>query len=159
MVAKLRDIGWAVVDFKTQKVKRSAKGEPKPAFYETWPLQLAAYQQAILVNSAKDLNAIVSVVIDSAQPGPVHVKHWDGADWADALRYLVMQARFHLTGEPGNVKLARQFDEAVEAGKTPHELLWLARWQEGQKVDKAEVAFERLNSPDFFGETINLTLQ
>jgi hypothetical protein len=76
MVAKLRDIGWAVVDFKTQKIKRSAKGEPKPAFYETWPLQLAAYQQAILTSSAKDVSAIVSVVIDSAQPGPVHVKQW-----------------------------------------------------------------------------------
>jgi hypothetical protein len=77
MVAKLRGIGWAVVDFKTQKVKRSAKGEPKPAFYETWPLQLAAYQQAIVSNSAKDLSALVSVVIDSAQPGPVHVRRWD----------------------------------------------------------------------------------
>ena len=76
MVAKLRGIGWAVVDFKTQKVKRSAKGEPKPVFYETWPLQLAAYQQAILANSAKDVSAIVSVVIDSAQPGPVHVRNW-----------------------------------------------------------------------------------
>ena len=76
MVAMLRGIGWAVVDFKTQKVKRSAKGEPKPAFYETWPLQLAAYQQAILSNSAKDLSALVSVVIDSAQPGPVHIHKW-----------------------------------------------------------------------------------
>jgi hypothetical protein len=79
MVAKLRWIGWAVVDFKTQKIKRSAKGEPKQTFYETWPLQLAAYQQAILSNSAKDLSALVSVVIDSAQPGPVHVKRWDVA--------------------------------------------------------------------------------
>ena len=35
MVALVRNLGWAVVDFKTQKVKRSAKGEPKPVFYET----------------------------------------------------------------------------------------------------------------------------
>jgi hypothetical protein len=76
MVALLKDIGWAVVDFKTQKVKRSVKGEAKPAFYETWPLQLAAYRQAILVNGAKNVQALVSVVIDSAAPGPVHVKQW-----------------------------------------------------------------------------------
>ena len=67
---------WAVVDFKTQKVKRSAKGEPKPAFYETWPLQLAGYRQAILASGAKNVTGMLSVVIDSAQPGPVHVKTW-----------------------------------------------------------------------------------
>jgi hypothetical protein len=72
---------WAVVDFKTQKVKRSAKGDAKPAFYETWPLQLGAYRQAILASGAKDVKGIVSVVIDSAQPGPVHVKQWSGVDY------------------------------------------------------------------------------
>ena len=78
MVALLRNIGWTVVDFKTQKVKRSAKGEPKPAFYETWPLQLAGYRQAILASGAKNVTGMVSVVIDSAQPGPVHVRGWRG---------------------------------------------------------------------------------
>jgi hypothetical protein len=67
---------WAVLDFKTQKVKRSAKGEPRPVFYETWPLQLAAYQQAIRVSMAREVKSLVSVVIDSAQPGPVQVKQW-----------------------------------------------------------------------------------
>jgi hypothetical protein len=81
MVALLRGVGWAVVDFKTQKIKRSAKGEAKPAFYETWPLQLAAYRQAILASGAKDVKGLLSVVIDSAQPGPVHVKHWTGVDY------------------------------------------------------------------------------
>ena len=81
MVALLKGAGgtspyWAVVDFKTQRVRRSAKGEAKPAFYETWPLQLAAYRQAILVNGARNVQALVSVVIDSAAPGPVHVKQW-----------------------------------------------------------------------------------
>ena len=42
-----------MVDFKTQKVKRSAKGEAKPVFYETWPLQLAAYRQAVLASGAR----------------------------------------------------------------------------------------------------------
>jgi hypothetical protein len=81
MVALLKGVGWAVVDFKTQKVKRSAKGEAKPAFYDTWPLQLAAYRQAILASGAKDVKGLVSVVIDSANPGPVHVKHWTGVDY------------------------------------------------------------------------------
>ena len=76
MVALLRGVGWAVVDFKTQKVKRSAKGQPKAAFYETWPLQLAAYREAVLQGEAKDVKGLVSVVIDSAEPGPVHVKSW-----------------------------------------------------------------------------------
>jgi hypothetical protein len=81
MVALVKGIGWAVVDFKTQKVKRSAKGEAKPSFYEPWPLQLAAYRQAILASGAKDVKGLVSVVIDSANPGPVHVKHWNGIDY------------------------------------------------------------------------------
>ena len=81
MVALLKDIGWAVVDFKTQKIKRSAKGQPKPVFYETWPLQLAAYRQAILESGAKNVKALVSVAIDSAEPGPVHAYHWQGFDY------------------------------------------------------------------------------
>jgi hypothetical protein len=77
MVALVRNLGWTVVDFKTQKVKRSAKGEPKPVFYETWPLQLAAYQQAVTGHAGKDVRKMLSVVIDSAEPGPVHLKEWD----------------------------------------------------------------------------------
>ncbi len=80
LVAKLRGVGWAVVDFKTQRVKRSALGVPVPAFYETWPLQLAAYRQAIAVSWEMPQAieaALVSVVIDSAQPGPMHVRVWE----------------------------------------------------------------------------------
>jgi hypothetical protein len=76
MVALLRELGWAVVDFKTQKIKRNAKGVAKPAFYETWPLQLAAYRQAVLANGAKNVTGMVSVVIDSSQPSAVHTKTW-----------------------------------------------------------------------------------
>ena len=81
MVALLKGIGWAVVDFKTQKIKRSVKGEAKPVFYETWPLQLAAYRQAVLASGAKKVAGLVSVVLDSVQPGPVHVKQWSGVDY------------------------------------------------------------------------------
>jgi hypothetical protein len=40
-------------------------------------LQLAAYRQAILASGAKNVTGLVSVVIDSAQPGPVHTKVWN----------------------------------------------------------------------------------
>jgi hypothetical protein len=76
MVALIRGVGWAVVDFKTQKVKRSAKGEPKPVFYETWPLQLEAYRQAVIHGTGKNVTELVSVVIASSERGPVEVKVW-----------------------------------------------------------------------------------
>src|SRR4029077_17083818 len=68
MVALLKGIGWAVGDFKTQKIKRNTKTEPKPVFYETWTLQLRAYRQAVLLSGAKNVQGLVSVVIDSGQP-------------------------------------------------------------------------------------------
>jgi hypothetical protein len=47
LVAKLRSTGeWAVVDFKTQRIKRDNKGAIKPGFYETWPLQLRDWGSA-----------------------------------------------------------------------------------------------------------------
>ena len=78
MVAKLKSTGsWAVVDFKTQKVKRDAKGALKPTFYEAWPLQLEAYRQAILAEAArKQPLDIVSLSISSIEPVPVMPKVW-----------------------------------------------------------------------------------
>jgi hypothetical protein len=35
-----------------------------------------AYREAVLQSEAKDVKALVSVVIDSAEPGPVHVRAW-----------------------------------------------------------------------------------
>lgn len=56
MVAKLKSTGsWAVVDFKTQKVKRDAKGAVKPTYYETWPLQLATARQSFTAAKANSL--------------------------------------------------------------------------------------------------------
>ena len=67
MVAKLKSTdSWAVVDFKTQKVKRDAKGALKPTFYETWPLQLEAYRQAILAEATRKQPVdLVSLIISS----------------------------------------------------------------------------------------------
>lgn len=78
LVAKLKSTGgWAVVDFKTQKVRRDAKGVVKPSFYETWPLQLEAYRQAILHSGeGKQPSDIISLVIGSTEPVPVTPKLW-----------------------------------------------------------------------------------
>lgn len=55
---KLKDVGDAVVDFKTQSVKND-----KPVFYPEYVAQLAAYAAAL----KKDVS-LVSVVIDSKTP-------------------------------------------------------------------------------------------
>ena len=78
MVARLKSTdGWALVDFKSQKFKKDAKGRPKAAFYEVWPLQLEAYRQAILHEGAlRPPQDIVSVAINSIEPVPVEVRAW-----------------------------------------------------------------------------------
>lgn len=85
MVAKLRSTGsWAVVDFKTQRLKPALKRMRRTSgtsgmatFYETWPLQLEAYRQAILAEATrKQPLDIVSVVIGSAEPAPVIPRVW-----------------------------------------------------------------------------------
>jgi hypothetical protein len=83
LVARLKSTGtWAVIDFKTQKMKHDKKGVYQAAFYETWPLQLMAYFKAL--NSAGEcsrrLEDIASVVINSVEPTPVQVKVWPRED-------------------------------------------------------------------------------
>lgn len=112
MVAKLKSTGsWAVVDFKTQRVKRDAKGAVKPTFYETWPLQLEAYRQAILHSGeGKQPADCVSIVIGSTEPVPVVAKVWPreehGAFWKAFLNarnlWVWMKGYCPITGDdPG----------------------------------------------------------
>jgi hypothetical protein len=78
-VAKLKSTGtWAVIDFKTQKMKPDKKGVFQAAFYETWPLQLMAYFRALnhAGECSRRLEDIASVVINSVEPTPVQVKIW-----------------------------------------------------------------------------------
>ena len=77
LVAELNGIGWAVINFETQEVQRAGDGAPAPLFAPTWPLRLCAAQQAILSNSARNVTALVSVVIDRARPGPIHMRLWN----------------------------------------------------------------------------------
>ena len=79
LVAKLKSTGtWAVIDFKTQKMKPDKKGVFQAAFYETWPLQLMAYFRALnhAGECSRKLEDIASVVINSVEPTPVQVKIW-----------------------------------------------------------------------------------
>lgn len=79
LVAKLKNAGsWAVIDFKTQKMKPNAKGVYQATFYETWPLQLIAYFKALSRGGecSQPLEDIASVVISSVEPTPVQIKVW-----------------------------------------------------------------------------------
>jgi hypothetical protein len=83
LVAKLRSTGtWAVIDFKTQKMKPDKKGVYQASYYETWPLQLMAYFKALNSGGecSRRLEDIASVVINSVEPTPVQVKVWPRED-------------------------------------------------------------------------------
>lgn len=60
----------ALVDFKSQDIKKD-----KPNFYESWPLQLAAYRQT-LHEAGKPVHACYSVVVDTKKGCPIHVREW-----------------------------------------------------------------------------------
>lgn len=78
LLCTVKDFGFSVVDFKTQKVKKNKDGVKQPAFYSEWPRQLAAYAHSFVQHSTSNvLPKMVSVVIDSSEPGPVYVKQWD----------------------------------------------------------------------------------
>lgn len=63
----------SIIDFKSQRVKRNAKGEPKPVFYrDSWPQQLASYAFASMATDAR----LISIIIDTSDPGPCFVKDW-----------------------------------------------------------------------------------
>lgn len=70
------DGSLAIIDLKTQDVKLSAKGEPKPEFYPEWPLQLAAYAACPIDDNVTPAEwSLVSLVLDRARPG-LHEHEW-----------------------------------------------------------------------------------
>jgi len=72
-----------ICDWKTQRVKRNAKGEKVPVFYEdSYPLQLCAYAMCdeLVEPTNASWVALFSVIIDSSEPGPVYVKEWQPAE-------------------------------------------------------------------------------
>lgn len=83
----------AVLDYKTQNVKRDKKGKKVPAFYDSWPRQLAFYA----VSSAKEAGTFpasvpscVSVVIDSNEPDDPFVRVWTPEEISRAYTQFVV---------------------------------------------------------------------
>lgn len=66
LLAEHKTYGLVLVDFKTQNVKKD-----KPAFYDTWCWQLAAYRQAKKIKCG-----CLSLVIDSNKPGAPVERLW-----------------------------------------------------------------------------------
>lgn len=67
----------AVVDFKTQGVKNG-----KPAWYPDWFLQLCGYAHCVKEKGAYEIwPQLISVVVDSKAPGPVHMKNWGDPEY------------------------------------------------------------------------------
>lgn len=72
--------GHAIVDFKTQRIRRSANGELKPIFYPEWSIQLAAYGACLLHPAMDNWPALISVIVNSEEPGPIYVKVWENPE-------------------------------------------------------------------------------
>lgn len=77
--ARFADGSIGILDLKGQDVKRDKKtGAPKPAFYDEWAMQLAAYSRCIFADGSYPPPMpwrLLSLVIDRNEPG-LYVKEW-----------------------------------------------------------------------------------
>jgi hypothetical protein len=92
LLARLRCTGgtWCVADFKTQKVRKDADGRFKPTWYETWPMQLAAYREGIRCSiDLPNADDMVSIVAGSTEPMPVAHRVWPRDDFERHWRAFV----------------------------------------------------------------------
>jgi hypothetical protein len=69
----LRAVGRTVIDTKTQRIK-----DGKAKFWDTFPIQLSAYAHGRERELPGVKLNICSLIINSAEPGPVHVNLWLG---------------------------------------------------------------------------------
>lgn len=75
---RMADGSIAIIDAKTQDVKRDKKDKPKPEFYDEWALQLAAYSRCIFADGSYPPPMpwrLISLVIDRTRPG-VYAHEW-----------------------------------------------------------------------------------
>lgn len=86
--------GRVIVDWKTQDVKTDDKGRKTPAFYESWPRQLAFYGSAYAksVGLFPYMPTCVSLIIDSNQGGVVYPKVWSQEEILEAYEDFVFGA-------------------------------------------------------------------
>lgn len=86
LIAETKDHGLAIIDFKTQGVKRDG-----PKFYDTWDFQLAAYQFAAEPDFF--VESRVSIIINSKAPAPPIEKKWADEDGKTAFdKFLICNA-------------------------------------------------------------------
>lgn len=96
LLVLLNDDRKAMLDLKTQGIKSrvtKTKGTVKnePNFYDSWEYQLVSYGKCLEVEP----DAYISVVIDSTEPGPCHVKEWPLSGRRNAWRaFLAMHFLF-----------------------------------------------------------------
>lgn len=83
-----------IPDWKSQDVKKDEKGRKKPAFYDSYPRQLAFYAVAYAkeVGMFPDIPDCISVVIDSNEPDEPFTKEWSKDDIYDNYRDFVCGA-------------------------------------------------------------------
>ncbi len=79
-------------DWKSQNVKKDEKGRKKPAFYESWPRQLAFYAVAYAkkYGAFPSIPTCISVVIDSNEPDEPFVKVWTKDEILSAYEDVVL---------------------------------------------------------------------
>lgn len=83
----LKDGRTVLADLKTQGIKSrvtKTKGTIKnePNFYDTWEYQLVSYGKCL----ETEPDALMSIVIDSTEPGPCHTQEWPLAGRRNAWR-------------------------------------------------------------------------
>lgn len=81
LVADTRQWGHAVLDFKNQNVRPAG-----PAFYDEWLMQLIAYAKAWELDSKREVENIVSLVLDRNQAIAPYVYVWPKNQWEQAWR-------------------------------------------------------------------------
>jgi hypothetical protein len=72
--ALMADGHTAIIDFKTQRIRE----DKKPNFYDTWAMQLAAY------DACSPADQLVSVVINAEKPEPPRVRIWPESEAREA---------------------------------------------------------------------------
>lgn len=66
-----------IVDFKSQGIKNG-----KATFYNDWFVQLSGYGFCVKEKGAYEIwPQLISVVVDSKAPGPVHIKNWGDPEY------------------------------------------------------------------------------
>lgn len=100
------DGSYGMLDIKTQEVKLSEKGQPKPAFYDEWALQLGAYAECDIQDEGGMLEVIrpewrlFSLVMDRTRPG-IYPKEWPEGKHFEAFASACVCWEYLKGGVPG----------------------------------------------------------